>query len=130
MNVKKISVIFAISTLLSGCCPGPFCKNDGTTTYGVANNKWDVMSLDQRESAKEVYRLDQARLVEQTKLNTLHAQQSAANEQRAVQRKNELDHIEGENAIIRDQQRRVGNIAEREQLRQKQREQDLDSLKN
>lgn len=132
MKLIKISAILAMTSLLGACCVGQYCWNDpnSTSTYGVANNKWALMSSDQRESAKEVYRLDQSRLSEQRKLNNLHDQQTAANEHRQNQQKIELGRIEEENAVILDQQRRVGNITEREQLRQQQREQDLDSLKN
>ncbi|HSX21067.1 MAG TPA: hypothetical protein VLG38_08115 [Gammaproteobacteria bacterium] len=130
MNIAKMSAIFAMAAILGGCCAGSYCTGKENTTYGVANDKWDVMSGDQRQSAREVFRLDQIRLAEQYKLNTLLAQKEGAVAQREMQRQDEIGAIERENSGIRDQQRKVGSVTEKERLRQKQREQDLDNLKN
>lgn len=130
MNLKKMSVIFAVSVLMGACNANTYAKADENTTYGVENNKWAVMSIDQKESAKEVYRLEQSRLAAKSKLNRLHEKKAAADAQREIQNKEELSRIERENFEIRDQERRVNSITENERLRQKQREHDLDSLKN
>jgi len=130
MNFKKMSVIFAVSVLMGACNGNTYAKADENTTYGIENNKWAVMSSDQKKSAKEVYRLEQSRLAAQSKLNRLHDKKATADVQRETQHKEELSRIERENFDIRDQERRVSSITENERLRQKQREHDLDSLKN
>ncbi len=132
MNLGKMSVIFAMSTLLIGCTGSPdtYCKTGANTTYGVENSKWEVMSFDQRESAIEVFRLDQIRIAEESKLNVLREQKAEAIAQRKLQHKEEISRIENEDSGILEQQRKVGSVTEQEQLRQKQRQQDLEDLKS
>lgn len=128
MIIKKISTVLVACMILSGCAYTQQPQNV-SSTYGVPDDKWATMSLEQQNSAIEVYKLDVAKCDEQYKLKELQDKKSMAVAQRELAYQDEQITIEQEDAAIKGQKKKVNSAREMEKLKQKQREQELDNLK-
>ena len=121
MKLRKIAIILATSVVLNGCSDqtGPYTEG---TIYGISRERWEIMSPHQRDHAREVFDLENEKLAEQRKLDALKVNKANAD----ANRKQEQDE---EQEQINRQQRKVTGLQSKQVFKQKQREQELDTLK-
>lgn len=121
-------IVATCAATLSGCSGESNYRADDST-YGIPDNRWATMSYEQREGAREVFRLDELKREEQRKLNTLREEKAHRDAERRARHLDEQTEIERETAQIHRQESRVKIAREKEQAQQKLRERELDALK-